>query len=123
MAYTTVAGPMTITVVGLGQLEVEGDHTWNLGSPIREEKLGPNGEFHGFSEKPQLGMVEGTIVMTEIFNKNMKSFLEATNVTVTMVLPNGGILTMLHGFQSGTGESSTENGTLKYGFKGDVKLT
>ena len=121
MAYTTVAGPMTITW-GAFQLEVEGDHTINFGSPIREEKLGPKGEFHGFSEKPQLGMIEGTIVLTEIFNKNLKPFLEATDATVSVTLPNGGVAIMTHAFQSGTGEYSTENGTIKYGFKGNVIL-
>ncbi len=118
MAFNTVAGPMTIHIAGYGQLEVEGDHTWNVGKPTREEKLGPNGEFHGFKETPQLAMISGTIVLTETFNKHLQTFLTAKDVTCTIKLPNGGVFKLLHAFQSGSGEGSTENGTIKYEFKG-----
>lgn len=122
MAYGTVAGPMTITIPGFGQLEVEGDHTWNLGEYTREEKLGPSGEFHGFKETPQLGMISGSIVLTEVFNKNLKAFLSGKNMTVSVRLPNGGVFTLTNGFQSGTGEGSTDNGTIKYEIKGKASL-
>ena len=122
MAYNTIAGPMTITIPAYGQLEVEGDHTWNLGEFTREEKLGPNGEFHGFKETPQLGMISGTIALTETFTKHLKSFLGGKDMTATVVLPNGAVFTLLHAFQSGSGEGSTENGTIKYELKGAATL-
>jgi len=122
MAINTVAGPMTIDISGVGQLQVEGDHTWNLGKLKREAKLGPNGEVHGFSEEPQMGKVEGTIVLTDVFNSMLEDFLLLKNVTVTLKLPNGGYFILEEAFQTGDGEGSTENGTIKYGFQGTGRI-
>jgi hypothetical protein len=117
----TVGGPMIIKWNGY-VLEVTGDHTINFGKMKREEKLGPNGEFHGFVETPQMGRISGKIVLTRAVMTKLEEILTLQDGTLTIKLPNGQVIMMEQAFFSGEGDLSTESGEMDYEFKGNVKF-
>lgn len=117
----TVGGPMTISWNGYS-LEVTGDHTVNFGKMKREEKLGPNGEFHGFVETPQMGRISGKIVLTRAVMSKIEEILTLADGVVEIRIPNGQRVKMINAFQSGEGDMSTESGEMDYEFKGIVSF-
>lgn len=110
---------------GLIQIQVDGEifdakgaFTYNLGAPLREAIIGSDG-VHGYKETPQPGMIEG--VITDRGNLKLASVVNARDVTVTLTLGNGKVISLGEAWYAGEGTGNTEEGEIAVRWQGTAK--
>jgi len=113
-AEKSVAGIAYVKVNGQMQKAV-GDFTYNLGKPKREGLLGSDG-VHGYAEKPQLPFVAGEI--RDSSSLDLAALQDMTDVTVTLELANGKVITLRNAWYAGEGTGNTGEGKIDFRFEG-----
>ena len=71
--------------------DAKGDYTYNLGKPKRDAIIGADG-VHGYKETPQVAFIEGAV--TDSDELDLATLATADNVTVTLELNNGKVVTL-----------------------------
>lgn len=97
------------------QYKAKGNWTYNLGRGMREGVAGNDG-VHGFTEQPQVPFIEGTI--TDSAEISHIDLVELRDVTITLELANGKVVTLEEAWFAGEGEGSTEAGEISARFEG-----
>ncbi len=97
------------------QHAVVGNFTYNLGSPKRESKLGPDG-YHGYTEKAQASVIEGEV--TDMRDTDVKTLTELTGATVTLELANGKTVVQRDATYVADGNVTTEMGNIQFRTEG-----
>jgi len=114
MANRRVGGILFLKVDG-EQFQAKGAFTYNLGAPKRTAVVGVDA-VHGFSEVPQVPMIEGAV--TDSDELNLSSLINVRDATVTIELANGKIIALREAFFAGEGEVSSEEGEISVRFEG-----
>ena len=115
MANDRVGGIIFIKRDGI-QLQAKGEFTYNLGVPKREAVVGSD-EVHGFSEKPQVPMIEGAITDSSDLDLK-KDVLEVRDALVTLDLANGKTVVLRDAFYAADGNVKTDEGEVEFKFEG-----
>ena len=84
------AGIIYVKVDGR-QYDAKGAYTYNLGKPKRDAIIGADG-VHGYKETPQVAFIEGAV--TDSDELDLATLVTADNVTVTLELNNGKVVTL-----------------------------
>ena len=111
-----IAGTVEVTVNG-SVTKVTGNISINLGQPMREVLVGPDG-VHGYKEVYQAASVEGEGRI--IYGMSIKDFVNTTQATVVVKNAYGKLLTINNAWFEGEGVYSTEEGTLPFKFVGET---
>ena len=101
--------------VGGVQHRMGGSFTYNLGSPKREPKMGPDG-VHGYKEMPQAPFIEGEI--TDASDLDLKAMQALDNETVTLELANGKTILLHNAWHAADGNVGTEEGNIQTRWEG-----
>jgi plastocyanin domain-containing protein len=109
-----IGGTIYFSVNGI-RYQAKGSFTYNLGRPMREGVVGVD-EVHGYTEKPQVPKIEGSI--TDGLDLDLESFLAVTDATVTLELANGKTVTLFDAWNASSGDVSTEEGEIEAKFEG-----
>ncbi|MBM3114279.1 phage tail tube protein [Jeongeupia naejangsanensis] len=112
------AGTIYFKVDGY-QYDAKGDFTYNLGNPKREGIIGADG-IHGFKETPQLPYIEGKL--TDKADLDLDKLTLLDDVTVTLELANGKVITGANMWYAADGNGSTGEAELDVRFEGKTKL-
>lgn len=114
MANTRVSGIAFIKSDGK-QYQTAGEFTINMGTPMREPKIGTVG-IVGYNEKPQAPSIECKIVLTP--GLSLEEITNLTDATITVVAPNGTSFVLREAFFSGDGNYATGEGEVAAKFSG-----
>ena len=114
MASKVVGGRIVVTVNG-ERIPCKGSWTYNLGRPMKEAIVGSD-EVHGHKELPQVPFIEGAT--TDVRALDLEALLDATDVTVTLDLPNGKTIALFNAWFAGEGSGTTEEGEIAVRFEG-----
>jgi len=98
--------------------EAKGSFSYNLGADLREEIVGADG-IHGYKETPQAAYIEGAVTDRE--DLDWEKLVTADDVTVTLELNNGKVITLASAWFSGDGTASTEEAELPVKFTSKYK--
>jgi hypothetical protein len=98
------------------QYKAKGNWTYNLGKDKKESVIGADGH-HGFKAMPQVAFIEG--VITDSGNISAEKLLELEDVTVTLELANGKIISLSGASFCGDGNITTEEGEIATRFEGE----
>lgn len=104
MADQRRAGLITLKAGG-EVLDAKGNFTWNLGLPKRTAVVGSD-SVHGYKETPQVAFVEGEI--TDRGTLSLRDLIGQTDVTVTLDIANGKIISITDAWFAADGNGSTE---------------
>lgn len=107
------AGIIYVKVDGK-QYDAKGAYTYNLGKPKRDAIIGADG-VHGYKETPQVAFIEGAV--TDSDELDLATLVTADNVTVTLELNNGKIITLSRAWFAGDGTASTEEAEIPVRFE------
>ena len=107
------AGIIYVKVDGK-QYDAKGAYTYNLGKPKRDAIIGADG-VHGYKETPQVAFIEGAV--TDSDELDLATLVTADNVTVTLELNNGKIITLSRAWFAGDGTASTEEAEIPIRFE------
>src|SRR5262245_51958050 len=108
------AGLIQLQVNGVVE-DAKGAFTYNLGNPKREAIIGADG-IHGYKETPQVAFIEGEI--TDRGNLDVKKFTSYDNLTVTLTLSNGKVVTLFEAWFAGEGTVSTDEANMQVRWEG-----
>ena len=103
-----------ISVKADGELYLaKGNFTYNLGKPMREGVVGHDA-VHGYKELPQIPFIEGEFTDTK--DMDLEALVTLVDVTVTIDLANGKIITLRDAWWAADGTWNTEegNGTARF---------
>lgn len=113
---------MSKRVGGIIFLKVDGDlqrakgaFSYNLGKPKREAVIGGDGIAHGYKETGQVAFIEGEI--TDDRKLNLAALLELEDVTVTLELANGKVISLRDAWYAGEGTGQSEEGNIGVRFE------
>lgn len=95
--------------------QAKGEFTYNLGVPKRSAVVGQD-QVHGFSEIPQVPMIEGSI--TDNDELDVEALLNLRDATATLELANGKIFILRSAFFAGDGNITTTEGEIEVRFEG-----
>lgn len=114
MADQRRGGTIQLQVGGEVQ-DAKGNFSYQLGTPKRDAIVGAD-TVHGYTEKPQVCYIEGAI--TDRGNLDVKALFTGTDLTVTIKLANGKMVSLTDGWFAGDGKGSTEEGELEVRWEG-----
>jgi len=114
MANKRVGGIVFFKVNG-EQFSAKGNWTYNIGTPKREAVVGAD-SVHGFKEMPQVPYIEGTI--TDNDELDLEALTKSRDITATLELANGKVISIENGFYAADGEGSSEEGELQIRIEG-----
>jgi len=109
-----LAGIVLVKVDG-EQYKAAGDFTYSLGLGKREALAGPDG-VHGYKETPQTPFVEGEI--RDHADLDLEAVMTATDVTVTLELANGKVISLTGAWWASDGQVGTADAKIKARFEG-----
>jgi len=99
-----------------GQMhDAKGSFTYNLGQPKRDAIVGTDA-VHGFSEKVQIPFIEGEV--TDRTDLDLETFLNLTDVNVTLELANGKTIILHEAWFAGEGSGQTDEANIQVRFEG-----
>lgn len=107
-----LAGVAYITVDGTTYM-LAADLTYSPSSVTRETLTGMDG-VHGYSEKPKAGFISGTF--RDAGSLSVAAFNAMTNVTVTVELANGKVVTARNAWTTDAQEVKAAEGTFDVRF-------
>lgn len=107
------AGIIYVKVDGR-QYDAKGAYTYNLGKPKRDAIIGSDG-VHGYKETPQVAFIEGAV--TDSDDLDLASLVTADNVTVTLELNNGKVVTLSNAWFASEGSGKTDEGEIAVRFE------
>lgn len=96
-------------------LQAKGEFTYNIGRPKREAIVGQD-VVHGYSEKPQVPFIEGSI--TDKDDLNLEDLLLTKNATVTIELANGKTIVLREAWFAADGNVTSSEGEIEVRFEG-----
>lgn len=100
-----------------GQIyRAKGDFTYNPGKPMREPIIGSDA-VHGYSEKPQVGFIEGEF--TDGDDVDIPNLVQIKDATVTLDLANGKMFVLHEAYYAAEGTVSTGEGNIGVRFEGE----
>ena len=102
--------------VGGVMQDAKGEFTYNLGKNKREALMGSD-KVHGFKETPQAAFIEGEI--TDRGTLDLGGLVDMTDVTVTLALANGKIISLPNAWYAGDGTGHTDEGNIAVRFESD----
>lgn len=108
------SGTLFVKVSGR-QYDAKGNFTYNIGSPKRDEIVGPDG-VHGYKELPQAAFIEGEI--TDASDLDLAAFTTLRDETITLELANGKVFVLRDGWYSAEGNVQTEEANIQVRFVG-----
>jgi len=111
------AGLITLQIDG-EVYEAKGSFSYNLGQNTREAILGADG-VHGYKETPQVSFIEGAV--TDRADLDLAALVKSDDVTVTLKLNNGKVITMAGAWFAGDGTASTEEAEIPVRFESKYK--
>ena len=94
--------------------EIKGNWTYNLGQPKRTAIVGTS-DVHGFSEKPQPGVLEGKI--TDSAGLSLTRLMSIRDATITLALANGKTAVFRSAWWAGDGNVTTDEGEIDARFE------
>ena len=97
------------------QYKAKGNWTYNLGNPKREQIVGADG-VHGYSEKPQVPMIEGAI--TDDATLDVSLLQNLVDADVILELANGKTVAMDRSAYTADGDITTDEGEIQVRFEG-----
>lgn len=97
------------------QYRAKGSWTYNLGKDKREAVVGMDG-VHGYKSSPQVAVIEGTI--TDSSELSLEELLDLEDVTITLELANGKIISLNNAWWAADGNVTTEEGEIEARFEG-----
>lgn len=111
------AGLITLQIDG-EVYEAKGSFSYNLGQNRREAILGADG-VHGYKETPQVSFIEGAV--TDRADLDLAALVKSDDVTVTLKLNNGKVITMAGAWFAGDGTARTEEAEIPVRFESKYK--
>jgi hypothetical protein len=108
-----LAGVAYITVDGTTYM-LAADLTYSPSKVSRETMTGMDG-VHGYSEKPKAGFISGTF--RDAGSLSVAAFNDMTNVTVTVELANGKVVTARNAWTTDAQEVKAAEGTFDVKFE------
>jgi len=91
--------------------QAKGEFTYNLGKPKREMVVGVD-SVHGYTEKPQPGMLEGAI--TDSRDLSLAEIVGIKDATVTCELANGKVIVFRESTYTADGNTTTNEGEIEF---------
>ncbi len=113
MAPNRRGGIISLKVNGI-LLEAKGNFSYNLGEEKREAIVGAD-RIHGYTEKPQVPMIEGEI--TDRITTDLSALARLTDVTVTLDLAVGKTVILTEAWFAADGTGNTEEGNIGVRFE------
>lgn len=95
--------------------DAKGSFSYNLGTPKREAIVGQD-RVHGYKEMPQVAFIEGTI--TDRGTLDLRLLATARDLTVTLTLANGKIVSLGEAWFAGDGTGTTEEAEIEVRWEG-----
>lgn len=95
--------------------DAKGNFTYNLGAPKREAIIGSDG-VHGFKEMPQVASIEGAI--TDRGTLALEDLVKGRDLTITLTLSNGKMISLRNAWFAGDGNASTEESEIEVRWEG-----
>lgn len=114
MADQRRGGTIQLQVGGEVQ-DAKGNFTYTLGTPKREALMGSD-RVHGYTEKPQVPSIEGAI--TDRGNLDLKALFNGKDLTITLAVANGKVVTLGQAWFAGDGKGTTEEGEIEVRWEG-----
>lgn len=114
MPNNRLSGVLYVRIDGV-QYNLQGNWTYNLGSPKREPKIGPNG-VQGYKEMPQVAFAEGEI--TDAGDLDLAALQALEDSTVTLELANGKTVTIANAWYAADGNVGTDEANIQVRFEG-----
>jgi len=114
MADQRRAGLIQLQVQGVIQ-DAKGNFSYNLGQPKREAIVGSDG-VHGYKETPQVAFIEGAI--TDRGTLDLAALAIGTDLTITLTLGNGKVISLRSAWFASEGEASSEEAEIKVRWEG-----
>ena len=105
-------GIIQVQVDGVIQ-DAKGEFEYDLGHPQRSPIEGVDG-IHGFTEKPKVSYIKGTI--TDRQTLNLASLVDTEDATVTLVLANGKTIVLREAWFQAQGTGKTNEGEIEVEF-------
>jgi len=109
-----VGGIIFVKVDGV-QYQAKGAFDYNLGLPKKEAVVGMD-STHGYTEKPQVAYIEGTI--TDSSELSLSNLIGISDATVTLELANGKVIVLKNAWYASEGKGNSEEGELEARFEG-----
>ncbi len=95
--------------------DAKGSWSYNLGRAKREPIIGAD-RPHGYTEKPQVGFIEG--VITDRGTLDLEKLVTLSGATVTLEAANGKVICLRDAYYAGEGTVTTEEGEIAVRFEG-----
>lgn len=114
MPIEHVAGVLSFQLDGT-TYRMKGTWTYNEGQVKREGIVGADGP-HGYSEKPQMPFIEGTI--TDGRSLVLKDLTTFDGGTCTLHMRNGKVFVLRDAWQAGDGTVDTDESEIEVRFEG-----
>lgn len=96
----------------------KGAFTYNLGLPTREAVIGGDGRAHGFKETGQVAFIEGEL--TDDRNLDLATLVQLEDVTATLELANGKVISLREAWYAGDGNGQTDEGNITCRFEAEA---
>lgn len=93
----------------------KGSFSYNIGSPMREAIVGAD-VVHGYKETPQVPFIEGEI--TDNPDLDLAALTTGKELTVTLELANGKVISLREAWFAGEGTGNTEEGNIGVRWEG-----
>lgn len=114
MADQRRGGTIQLQVGGEVQ-DAKGNFTYHLGTSKREAIVGSD-RVHGYKETPAVPYIEGMI--TDRGNLDAKSLFNGKDLTVTLALANGKVITLGEAWYAGDAKVTSEEGEIEVRWEG-----
>ena len=114
MADQRRGGTIQLQVGGEVQ-DAKGSFTYGLGTPKREAITGSD-RVHGYTEKPQVPYIEG--VITDRGNLDVKGLFNGKDITITLAVANGKVISLTEAWYAGDAKVTTEEGEIEVRWEG-----
>lgn len=114
MPKNRLSGVLSVAINGV-LYNIQGNWTYNFGSPKRESKIGPNG-VQGYKEMPQAPFVEGEV--TDAADLDVKELQALEDATISLDLANGKRPTLRNAWYAADGNIGTDEANIQIRFEG-----
>lgn len=95
--------------------DAKGNFTYNLGAAMRSAVVGSDA-VHGYMEKPQVAFIEGEL--TDRGDLDLRALVTAKDITVTLTLANGKVITLRDAWFAAEGTGNSEEGNIGVRWEG-----
>jgi hypothetical protein len=113
MPEARIGGMLKVSVNG-EILYAKGEFTYSLGLPLKSGIVGQD-TVHGYTEKPQLPFIEGTITWHS--GMSLTGLVGTKDATVTLELANSKTIALYKAWYADTGEGTSGENEVKCRFE------